>query len=286
MRVSQELRQGINDVDGYIATNFIHGFNNVFTLDGFTTLKDYLQVRVELHVHLVGRIVGDGCKGQYYCLRFNHPTVEGDEVTNCVLFKDVPVIAGIHIGCRAHHEQAVLVDIRDFLEHPEWVRPVLIPSMVRLQPLNECLHILMHRADLLFTRIPEELSAVITESIPIDRELRILLNIVRQRCSMVTLGKGIGQLVQSPAQVVGNIPNNYGEGVLRDRVSIDPDAIAVGSAIRVRFVKDRVTVSQLPLIECGLQVFHVMVCPMQLEGEVERHTHNEVESNHEEEAEN
>ena len=99
--------------------------------------EDYVYNGLEFHVHFFAGVDGPTRKGNYFCLAFNYPI--GDfhlsefKVPTFIMSKH----AGneLHIGCE---QQAVLVDIRQFIENPQGFVDVFLPAMIRLH-LDESL---------------------------------------------------------------------------------------------------------------------------------------------------
>src|SRR5207247_3866714 len=102
----------------------------------------------------------------------------------------------------------MLVNVREFMEHPEGMRGKLIPSLIRLRLLNECLRqwidasnfseevagvTLLNPCDAFIPRISE------------DREFRFLSDMVREWDSRIILRESIGQMIEGSPQIVENI---------------------------------------------------------------------------------
>lgn len=102
---------------------------------GHRSFERYAELEIELHIHLSAWVVGAGTETEQFCATFHrsrlslHSDAEGGVTTD---------VGGAEREKR-QVGQAVLVDVREFAKNPQRVAGVVLPSVVRLQPLDRCL---------------------------------------------------------------------------------------------------------------------------------------------------
>jgi hypothetical protein len=129
---SEERREGWND-----------GLSDVVVdvekrSDWLTTLRwafreAYAKGRGEAHVHLVARYRG-GDEVADYCARFVAAATH-----EAAPDRHGSPEPGTRMAADGSEQETMLVDVRQLLQHPEWVSGVFVASEVRLQRLDDCL---------------------------------------------------------------------------------------------------------------------------------------------------
>jgi len=135
----QKLRQLGYD---HIADEIVKGlkrWDDDFARRRATVTEDYLRGRVGIHAHLSVRVVGSSDPARDYCVRYQVDSGRLNIVDEDVLrsVSDPSCIISHRLN-GTHSERAVLVDTVNLVNLPEWVSGVHIPSVIRLQPLDNC----------------------------------------------------------------------------------------------------------------------------------------------------
>lgn len=186
-----------------------------------TQAESYVEGGCELHVHfragtIEGRILGDWCavfNREVDWFDFLDSNTVGDKIAD---------------GSQSEQDdmrQAVLVQYGKLVELPEGIVPELMPSVVRLQPLDFCLCGWMDA--------PKHLIEFFQVLAGENRELGVPRNCTRQRLPLVGDGKLKGEVVESGAEVVKAVPDD--EAKVRRRLVEDFDEKELASAISIGF---------------------------------------------------
>jgi hypothetical protein len=240
-----------NNIQGDEVADLRHYGNNRPALDyiGGTLSERYLEGRGALHVHF--RICFSGAiVPSNYCAAFNrapdglkarNPTgvtgIEGD---------------GVGHGLRRNGGQPMLVIVRQPAENPQ--SAVSVPSLVWLQPLDECLRALMHAP----YHAPTFASEVAT--IGEDRESRIPLHTSGELSPLVGEGEFVGEVIENNTEVMYNIPDDKGEldGGWIDDFSVDD----IAATLQVELSPHSARVAFLPDLLFSFQALQVLTCPI------------------------
>lgn len=229
-------------------------------------IESYVQNRIEIHVHLSIGIDGVSAVNREYCVVYNRYLED--------LKLPVEPDVGDHVSPDLHSskfvdhgmEKAVLVDVRQLAELPEGVCVKAVPSVVRLQTLNDCLHRWIDSADLARRRLLEKARASTGISAPVfipeDRELGIALEILWSTGQgAVRVGQGEGQMVERRADVVEDVADYHGELGGREVVDFDADLV-IARGISTALMNDRVMISIEPLQNLLFELRQVVVRPI------------------------
>jgi hypothetical protein len=250
---------------------------HTFTVKSTTVAKRYIDYGHILHIHFFAGIYRTSRKGNYFCLTFQKALTNNDIVGNEVASENAAeTVQG------SGEQQAMLVDVRQLIEHPERVAGVILPSMVRLTALNDCLCAWINPS-----KNPINLRGVIS-SIPEDRELRILRDLVGEWNAQVGImidGEGIRHMVEGTTQIVENISDQHGKRI--DWNSLDNGVLdEISRSVRVFLTRQDLKAVFEPSLFFDCQIVQVTLRPPKLELEVASTRHNEVESGYAKEAEN
>jgi len=179
--------------------------------DGRKGSEDYVNGRTYLHVHL-GICVNEvhPVNPTYWCVGFYRsgegPNQAWSNRSNILELVDVPKSSEETRHCRM--QQAVLVDAVQVVQDPKQVGSKVVASLVRLQPLDDCLRVWMPTPDLeqsaarggssSLLRLMESSTADTGSALPIlipeDGEFRAMRDVLRERLR-VSSGQRIGQVV-------------------------------------------------------------------------------------------
>src|SRR5436853_1282183 len=117
---------------------------HTYTVKSATAAKRYLNDRHVLHIHFFAGVSGPTRVGNYFRLASQVALVNDDFAKSKIPFIPKHAADILH-GPR--EQQAMLVDIRELMEHPERVSCEFIPHVVRLQSLNDCLRCWINTAN-------------------------------------------------------------------------------------------------------------------------------------------
>src|SRR6266487_2796745 len=135
---SQEFLQGRNDLILDKLSNLEKDSKCVFSIHRTPTIKDYMQDRVELHLHFLTWVCRDSSIADYYCLRFEKNPVDWGNIADKSIVKG---LIGKEHGSSITHcsdqQCSMLVNIGEFVQRPKGMGFEIIPSRIRLQPLND-----------------------------------------------------------------------------------------------------------------------------------------------------
>lgn len=260
-----------------VIANIIKDSYHSFTVHSRGTVESYLQKRIEIHLHFLVGNLGNGAIPDYYCLTFNH-CLDYLNVEEFVIKGEPWTKSGSNITDSADEQQAMLVDIREFVQHPKLVAMNILPSLIRLQILDDCLSVWMHAAN----------SSVDSSRVGMfeDGEFRFLRDICGERAARIALRESEGQMVKGPSQIMKDIANQNPKGIIGDRVGLDAYLETIRTSIRVFLIKDMVVATVRPERDLMFQIIQVTTRPLKLQNEVALDCHNEVKSGYEKESEN
>jgi hypothetical protein len=151
--------------------------------------------------------------------------------------------------------QAVLVDVREFIENPEGVAGIVLPSVVWLQPLDFCLRAIRDVPD-------SPLATPKSVAILGHRKLHLLGDVFGERTALFGNGERINETVEGGTEIVKAVADDEAKVGRWRAKGIDPESVL--ASLRVEFDVDAVRVSSQPPLDFDFQAFHVLECPIQL----------------------
>lgn len=218
-------------------------------------LEAYVQGTTEVHVHFRGAVAGVAIP-EDWCAVFNRATDE-QSIYDCTMTHCDFRQAFKREQCET--ERSVLIPVGQLIQLPEWMEECrIIPSIVRLQLLDDCLHL---RGDSLETTFASGCEPMFIEA---DRKRRNFLDLLGQRTSViVNQGKLVNDVVEGGAQVLQTIPDDQGEfsGWLPQGLNVD-DVVAAIDALRVELSEDTIGAFFDPPSDFGFKALQVMECPV------------------------
>ncbi|HWO16970.1 MAG TPA: hypothetical protein VNM89_09700 [Solirubrobacterales bacterium] len=158
-----------------------------------------------------------------------------------------------------HVDEPMLVDIRQLLQTPKGRQWRVLPSVIRLKPLNACLCAARHSFDLVSggtSTMPPEF-----RSRGVNREGRGANELFRQRIG-VSISQGIGELVEGGAIVEDAIPND--DAQFRRRV-LNVLHASDQPPFLVQFSRSGVEVRPAEAVNHLFESFQVFLGPVELE---------------------
>ena len=212
-------------------------------------IERYLTLQAEIHVHFGlgisrGRLVsGD------YCAAFHFlPLPEHLDVAHLDVLASEPDLRSSELD---QMDAAMLVDVVEFMELPEGVRPIVLPSQMRLQSLDDCL------SD--WRDAPNPILRFVAHgSAPEDRELRGVFVTGRERVR-VSECKFERHVVHGTSKVVDDVPDEAPEEAV---IQLDPHDVA--GSIRIAFIDQEVSIRFVPPLG-PFEGVDVMARPVKLE---------------------
>jgi hypothetical protein len=216
---------------------------------GHRSFERYAELEIELHVHFSAWAVAVGTETEQFCATFHR--------SSRLLHSDFEAGVAADVGSserkKRQVEQAMLVDVREFVKNPQGVTGVVLPSVVRLQPLDFCLCAIRDVPD-------SPLATPKALAILGYRELHPLGYGLRKWSSLFSDGKCVNEAVEGGTEVVQTLADD-GAKLDRWRVKgIDPESVL--ASLRVEFDVDAVRVSSQPPLDFDFQTFNVLECPM------------------------
>jgi hypothetical protein len=158
----------------------------------------------------------------------------------------------------------MLVDTVKLVEHPEVMGAVAIPSMVRLQVLDDCSGPRVDPANLpvKFTlgRRPR----------PKDRELRLGLHRRRQGAG-VRDGKRVGEVIESAAEAVGDLSRIERDAVRHFARKLHPADVLTSFGFRIVIFPDSIGIGFEPGGDLRFERIQVFDRPIELLSVARRH---------------
>src|ERR1700686_2984765 len=137
MNILQKFGKSLDDDGLDILKDSIESCHYSFLIKNTSTPEDYINKRVELHVHLAIWLDGQSVVSDYLCLTYQMPT-DNVDLHGFELDIDAFVIAEddsffVKTGSK---QEAMLIDYFEFVKIPQGVRAKFIPSLIRLQLLD------------------------------------------------------------------------------------------------------------------------------------------------------
>lgn len=237
-------------------------------------IEDYVRARTKIHFHLLAWVFGLQAQPRYYCLTFQYAGEELDISPRPKRVDDISVEGGVEHkgqgGMANRMNEAVLVDVRQFPENPEVMGAILVPSVIRLQPLDFCLRQWVNASDLaeiapVVPNIEPAGRLPLPVFIPNDWELRDTLVLLANRLSLpfrIRDGEFKGEMIEDAAQILDAITDKEPEGVEGRGVDVDLYKEITG-ALRVR-LGDGLTFNLVSVVGLPLKLLQVVIRPAKL----------------------
>jgi hypothetical protein len=225
-------------------------------IDDFSSLcgpivDGYINNRLSIHLHACAVLGTDDSITCEFCIRYAQISTAELDILDTAEGRKCCIDAML----RAHgkQESAMLIDILELLKQPKPVRYCCIPSVIRLQALDNCLN---HRGD-----ISDSAKSAAIEPIGRFKDGKHGLSrlFIRQR-SLVRNGEVIDQMIQRTPEIMEAVTDQLSNQTWRLVDSIKPNDII--SSFRIDFVRDNVRVSQLPTGNLIYKRLQVLICPI------------------------
>jgi hypothetical protein len=256
---------------GYVVVDVSENLDDIAALHQFGPgPEDYIDGRYGVHVHLSGRIKGLDPQAGDLCASFERTSMgfplAGQLRPVRLLVTDDSYAIEHRSGCE---QEAVFVHDVEFLEAPEGIEPKAVPTVVRLQRLDDCLRFGMPRPDLALPSLKQNSAhgapsppVLPPAFIPKDRELGLLDYIKRQRIG-IGIGESERQRVEAAPEVVEELTDPQAE-VRRRRWYVNVER-RIARSVCIRLMRNRTLIRTGPFIDLGLEPFQVLMRPVQLE---------------------
>lgn len=220
----------------------------------------YAESRCDIHVHFRARFVEGGIAGNW-CALFNRVEDRFDVADVQVVRNE---IARTQLCEKDDMGQPMLVHVGKLVELPKGIAVEPVPSIVRLQLLDDCLRGWRDAPDVALA-FREELIALEK-----DGEHRVFLDLLRQRFAQVVGdGEFKGKVVERSPEVVDAVPDDEAEFDGRWVEHFDPCELV--EVINIEIRPSSVRVFFLPGSHFGLKALQVIERPVQSSFVVERH---------------
>jgi len=211
----------------------------------------YINNRLSVHLHACAVLGTDNSITCEFCIRYAQVSTAELDILDTAERRKCCIDAML----RAHSKQesAMLIDILELLKQPKPVRYCCIPSVIRLQALDDCLD---RKGD-----ISDSAESASIEPIGRYKDGKHGLSrlFIRQRSS-VRNREVIDQMIQHTPEIVEAVTDQLGNQTWRLVDSIKPNDIV--SSFRIDFVRDSVRVSQLPTGNLINKRLQVLICPI------------------------
>jgi hypothetical protein len=218
--------------------------------------EEYVEGQQGVHVHLrvealrEGR--GTGLVGCDLCAVFKRTKIDVDGSGQVGSVREVSPSADSDLR---DMRRSMFVHVVKLTKHPEGVRRVLIPSIVRLQSLDDCLRS--------WIDVPDFVTAFALRpfSVAKDRELGSSIEGVRQGAtSLMPDSEFVGEIVEGRAEVVEAVPDDEAEAC-RDWFG-EFDVSELLAALTVDMTDVSVSMSLSPLTNLRVKSVQVVGGPI------------------------
>ena len=217
--------------------------------------EEYVEGQQGVHVHLRVEALGEGGSmgsiGRNLCVIFKRSEVEvkGPGQMGCV--GEIYPGADSHLG---DVRCSMFVHVVKLMELPEGIRRIFIPSVVRLQSLDDCLRVWVDAPDFV-TAFP-----ILHRPLAKDGELQQPRSVVGQGVNAnVSEGKLIDEAVESTSEAVEAVPDDEAE-LRRDGFGkSEVDELLTALSVEMTDVSVRLSLS--PLTDLRLKAVQVMGGP-------------------------
>ena len=246
-RVHQRRENSVDDVVPYPAKGIA-----ATPPRGYRPLpEEYVEGQQGVHVHLRVEPLSEsgvtGRIGRNLCAVFKRTQVDIDGPGQVGRVGNVSPCADSHLG---NVRRSMLVHVGKLVQHPEGVRRELIPSIVRLQSLDDCLRSWVDAPDFVAT-FPHQPVLVAK-----DGKLRPPIEGVGQGAASVVRDREfVGEVVERGAEVVETVADDEAE-LWRDWIG-ESDVHELLAALTVDMTVVSVRVSVSPLTNLRLKTVQV-----------------------------
>jgi hypothetical protein len=148
-------------------------------------------------------------------------------------------------------QSAMLVDVLKFLQEPEPMRHRCIPSVIRLQGLNDCLSRTAEKGD------PSQASRSEAILVSKNRERDLRRFLIRERAPILERER-VRQMIEARPEIVEAITDSGGN-IGWQVIKFDPNDIVAG--LSVDLFKDAVRLTATPCREILFEHLEVVICP-------------------------
>jgi hypothetical protein len=212
----------------------------------------YDKGRLEIHLHTAA-------------IAYTHAPIAGDF---CLAFKRAEVAAGLKqfhssvwrnrrfctsIDANRNQQFAVLVDVLKVLKQPERMRSRIIPSVIRLQVVDDCLRSWANMLDLAFPPASKPIFAF-------EDGERSLRHFRIRQARLIGKRQRIDKMIQGRSEIVETIPDDLGNNRWRRTAEFSADDII--ASVRVQIVGDRIRTSFNPPIDLRPEKLQVVTCAL------------------------
>ena len=163
----------------------------------------------------------------------------------------------------------MLVDIREFIQNPEWMISEFSSELIRLNTLYKCLRCRIDAANCTARGTGEftgtNPSNTLRIFIPDDRELRVSCLLLRERLRM-DYGQFVDNVIQTTADIVNDIANQERKRFGGEIVSTGLDDIFRRNLRVWHNTIREMLVSIEPSHDLSIELFKVLKPPVYLEG--------------------
>ena len=226
--------------------------------DGHALAEAYAENRCEIHVHFRIGYTGGAVVSGYYCAVFNRTRRQPlDVVRSDNSAEDGGMVDGPNQSELHEMGQTMLVGVRKFVQPPQGIGSVILPSRVRLQSVDVCLRSWVDAPDfvLAFPRV-HRLS---TE----NGELGVSDELVRRRVPVAGDNEFVNEVVKSRTEVVQAVSEDKREPSGRSFRLPNPEDIL--ALLRIEFVNGSIRTRFLPPVDFGFETLQVLPRPIQPE---------------------
>lgn len=229
-QLGKEPQEGRDDFVADEVVNLPQDLNG-WPLGGYGSVlwERYVKGRLNVHIHFALRIDRSCPEPGYFCLSLNYPRLDFNHSRQKLGILGPRSVEYYSRERRGNNvQQAVLIDSRQLMKYPEGFADVLLPCLVRLHPLDDCLSKWIHSLNLGETASGlgnaglgfgvEPRASGSGPAFPVnvseDRELRGLCNLIGQRLD-IGPSQFEGEIIQSASQIVKAIRDEKRDGIER-----------------------------------------------------------------------
>ncbi len=212
--------------------------------------ESYVQGILEIHAHIRFKVRDSRVAGEF-CAAFYRPEDEVRPTFPLALRHKLGRYRKEATG-RKHYEmqKSVPVGPSKRMKHPEGVEKESVPSMIRLQSLDDCL---------CGGRAPD-LERLFREKLVSFREYgegEVLLDLFGER---LREGEGVDEMIEGGAEVVDTLAGDETELGGRGLQEFDPNDLL--AAMFLEIDGNEVGMGFDPSSDFGFQLMHVLLCPL------------------------
>lgn len=218
--------------------------------DGRRLRERYIENEAEIHLHLQsvsGPKTNDGCLTFQFSGGMPRQMVKGDAWNNLI----DPCVAG------DQRKPAVLVVVGQLAQDPEWMELPIIPAVIRLQSLYDCLWSRRDVANSPGAVIPEKARAAV------DGKLGRSLCFGRESAAMVAFRERQREVVNATPEIVESVAHEQAE--LDRRLSSYLGTVGGYEGFGIALDGDDIRLGFRPPLNLRSKRVEVVTCPLKLE---------------------